>query len=146
MLHARMQGRNLGAFDLSFDSLAAEQVWAGQLKTTEGENHYDVWTSFSLGQPGARAGDATGVLGEDAKLEAINVSHYKIQAQVEPPSKLDADVSLQLEVRQGGQRAVLFELSRFLQVKTVESDGQPLEFIHNQALEGTQRQWRRLVY
>ena len=147
MLHARMQGRNLGAFDLSFDSLAAEQVWAGQLKTTEGENYYDVWTSFSLGQPGARAGDATGVLGEDAKLEAINVSHYKIQAQVEPPSKLDADVSLQLEVRQGGQRAVLFELSRFLQVKIVESDGQPLEFIHNQALEGTQlaRQGNDLV-
>src|SRR6202023_2923946 len=37
MLHARLQGRNLGAFDLYFDSLAAEQIWAGQQKTVEGE-------------------------------------------------------------------------------------------------------------
>ena len=55
-----------------------------------------------------------------------------------PPTRLDADAPLQLEVRQGGQRAVLFELSRFLQIKQVEADGQPVEFIHNQALEGTQ--------
>ena len=33
---------------------------------------------------------------------------------------------------------VSFELSRFLQVKQVEADGQTVEFIHNQALEGTQ--------
>ena len=33
MLHARLQGRTLGTFDLYFDSLAAEQIWAGQLKT-----------------------------------------------------------------------------------------------------------------
>ena len=43
-----------------------------------------------------------------------------------------------MEVRQGGQRALLFELSRFLQIKQVEADGHPLEFIQNQALEGTQ--------
>ena len=55
-----------------------------------------------------------------------------------PPTRLDAEASLQLEVRQAGQRAVLFELSRFLQVSKVESDGVPVEFIHNQSLEGTQ--------
>jgi Peptidase family M1 domain len=43
-----------------------------------------------------------------------------------------------LDVRQGGQRAVLFELSRFLQVSKVEADGHAVEFIHNQALEGSQ--------
>ena len=48
------------------------------------------------------------------------------------------DATLQLEVRQGGQRAALFELSRFLQLKQVEADGKPVEFIHNQALEGTE--------
>ena len=42
---------DLGTFDLYFDSLAAEQVLAGQLKTVEGQSYYDVWTSFSLGQP-----------------------------------------------------------------------------------------------
>jgi Peptidase family M1 domain len=138
MLHARLQGRSLGTFDLYFDSLAAEQIWAGQQKTVEGELYYDVWSAFSLGQPHGRSGDAAGVMGEEAKPEAFSVSHYKIRAKVAPPTRLDADASLQLEVRQAGQRAVLFELSRFLQVSRVEADGRPLEFIQNQALEGTQ--------
>lgn len=138
MLHARLQGQKLGTFDLYFDSLAAEQIWAGQQKTVQGESYYDVWSAFTLGQPGGRSGDAAGVMGEEAKPEAVSVSQYKVRAKVAPPTRLDADASLQLEVRQEGQRAVLFELSRFLQVSTVEADGRPLEFIHNQALDGTQ--------
>ncbi len=138
MLHARVQGSKLGIFDLYFDSMTPEQVWAGQLKTVDGDTHYDVWTSFSVDQPAGRAAAGTGVLSEGAKPETVKVSQYRIQAKVEPPTKLEADASLQLEVREGGQRAVLFELSRFLQIKQVEADGQPVEFIHNQALEGTQ--------
>ena len=138
MLHARLQGRNLGTFDLYFDSLAAEQIWAGQQKTVEGETYYDVWSAFTQGKPGGRSGDAAGVMGEEAKPEAVNVSQYKIKAKVAPPTRLDAEANLQVEVRQTGQRAVLFELSRFLQVSKVESDGVAVEFIHNQSLEGTQ--------
>jgi hypothetical protein len=138
MLHARLQGRNLSAFDLCFDSLAAEQVWAGQLKTAGGESYYDMWASFSPVPGQAKAGDATGTMGEEAKGEEIEVSQYRVLAQVEPPTKLNVDAALQLEVRQGGQRAVLFELSRFLSIQSVQADGHPVEFIHNTALEGTQ--------
>jgi Peptidase family M1 domain len=133
-----VQGPNLGTFDLYFDSLAAEQVLAGQLKTVEGASYYDVWASFSLGQPAGPTAEATAVLGEEARPEAVNVAQYKIQARVEPPTKLEVDASLQLDVRHGGQRAMLFELSRFLQIKRVEANGRPVEFIHNQALEGTE--------
>ena len=138
MLHARLQGRSLGTFDLYYDSMAAEQIWAGQFKTVEGEGYYDVWSAFTQGQPAGRSGDAAGVMGEEAKPEAFSVSQYKIQARVAPPTRLDADASLELDVRQGGQRAVLFELSRSLRISKVEADGHALEFIHNQALEGTQ--------
>jgi len=138
MLHARVQGMSLGTFDLYFDTLAAEQNWAGQLKTVEGESYYDVWTSFSVGSSRGRAQPVTGTLGEETKPDTIKISQYRIRAQVGPPTRLDADASLQLEIRQGGQRAVLFELSRSLQIKKVEADGQPVEFIHNPALEGTQ--------
>jgi hypothetical protein len=138
MLHARVQGSRLGIFDLYFDSMTPEQVWAGQLKTVDGNAHYDVWTSFSVEQPAGRADAATGVLSEGAKADTVKVSQYRIRAKVEPPTKLDADASLQLEVRQGGERTALFELSRFLHIKQVEADGKPVEFIHNQALEGTE--------
>jgi hypothetical protein len=138
MLHARLQGRKLGTFDLYFDSVAAEPVWAGQLRTVDGESYYDVWTSFSLGSAGRHTEAVNGISGEEGKPDAINISHYIIQAEVRPPTELSAEARLQMEVRQGGQRAVLFELSRFLHIKQVEADGHRVEFIHNQALEGTQ--------
>src|SRR5439155_25213219 len=41
--HARMQGTKLGVFDVLFDSLAAEQLQAGQAKAAEdGVSYYDV--------------------------------------------------------------------------------------------------------
>ena len=53
-LHARLQGTKLGVFDVFFDSLAAEQVEAGQARAAEnGITYYDVWTSFSANPPGA---------------------------------------------------------------------------------------------
>ena len=130
--------------EISGPSISTSIRWprskSGQVnrRRSQGETYYDVWSAFTLGQPGGRSGDAAGVMGEEAKPEAVNVAQYKIQANVAPPTRLDADASLQLEVRQAGQRAVLFELSRFLRISKVEADGRPLEFIHNQALDGTQ--------
>ncbi len=138
MLHARVQGSKLGIFDLYFDSITPEQVWAGQSKTVDGDTHYDVWTSFAVDRPAGGGVAAAGLLSEEAAAETVGVLQYRIQAKVEPPTRLDADASLQVEVCEGGERAMLFELSRFLQIRRVEADGHPVEFIHNQALEGTQ--------
>jgi Peptidase family M1 domain len=138
MLHARLQGRRLGTFDLYYDAAATEQIWAGQLKTVEGTGYFDVWTAFALNRPAQRPQIVNTVTGEVGGPDAISCSSYRIKTEVKPPTRLDVEASLQMEVRQGGQRALLFELSRFLQIKQVEADGHPLEFIQNQALEGTQ--------
>jgi hypothetical protein len=132
MLHARVQGRKLGIFDLFFDTTVPESVWAGQTRTVDGAAYYDVWTSFSPNrtQPEQNPLPVQG--------PRCSISGYRIRADVNPPTDLRADTRLQLEVHRGGQRMLLFELSRFLQIKQVESGGQPLEFIHNPALEGTQ--------
>ena len=137
MLHARFQGRKLGNFDLYYDSLAPEQIWAAQLKAVEGANYYDVWASVALKQQGTE--DVNGVTGEQGLPGPVSVSSYKIRAQVKPPTQLNVEAWLQLEAHQSGQRAVLFELSRFLQITQVDADGHAIEFIHNPALEGTQR-------
>jgi hypothetical protein len=146
-LHAHLQGLRLGAFDLYYDEDAPEQIWAGQLKTAEGISFYDVWTSFSLAEVNQNAEAVSGMVGEGGKPDSIAISHYKIRADIRPPTQIDAQASLQMEVRKGGQRAVLFELSRALQIKQVEVDGHPVEFIHNPAIEGTQldRQGNDLV-
>src|SRR5207237_6772875 len=59
-------------------------------------------------------------------------------AQVTPTTDRNRDATLVIEGNRAGERALLFELSRFLQIKNVEADGQPVEYIHNQAIEGTQ--------
>jgi Peptidase family M1 domain len=138
LLHARVFGRKLGGFDIYYDSNAREQIWAGQLTRVEGESYYDVWTSFSLIQPTPRTEGSADSSFEPAASDTVSVSDYRIQAEVKPPTQLRVDASLQLEVKAGGQRAILFELSRYLGVEKVESEGQALEFIHNQAVEGTQ--------
>ena len=138
LLHARMQGRNLGSFDVYFDSDAPEPIWAGQKRTADGTGYYNVWTSFAVDRVGTHSAVPGNVDPTQATSNVIKVSAYRIRVRVRPPSELDAEAWLQVEVEQGGQRALLFELSRFLRIRRVEADGAPVEFIHNQALEGTQ--------
>jgi hypothetical protein len=137
-LHARLQGEKLGVFDVVYDSTAAEQVLVGQLKSSDAGTFYDLWTSFAATRPGT-AHEALNAVTEEGKSGDLLISGYKIRADVHPPTDLNADVSMQALVRQGGQRTVIFELSRFLQIKQIDADGQPLEFIHNEALEGSRR-------
>ena len=73
----------------------------------------------------------------ESREDPILVRSYEIDAQVKPPKELDAKVKLQLDVVRGGSRFLVFELSRFLQIQTVEADGKAVEFIQNPAVEGT---------
>jgi hypothetical protein len=137
-LHARMQGQTKGTFDVFFDSDAPEQVWAGQSKTVEGTTYYDVWTSYSLLTKKPEAQAANSVSAEEGRASAIDILTNQIRVQIKPPTTIDAVATLQLKVRQGGQRAVVFELARALTIKEVLADGHPVEFIHNPAIAGTQ--------
>jgi hypothetical protein len=142
MLHARLQGTKLGMFDVYIDSTAGEQVIAGQARTAEsGVTYYDVWTSFTP----TVAGHARDALEQSSdsesprpRADSIAVRRYGITVDVRPPKQIHAEARLQLDVTRGDQRTLLFELSRFLQVESVEMNGHPVEFIHNPAIEGTQ--------
>ncbi len=137
-LHARMQGQTKGTFDVFFDSGAPEQVWAGQSKTVEGATYYNVWTSYSLLKKKSEAQGANSIAAEEGRASAIDILSNKIRVEVKPPTTIDAVAVLDLQVRQGGQRAVVFELARLLRIKEVLADDHPVEFIHNPAVEGTQ--------
>jgi hypothetical protein len=136
LLRAYLQGNKLGTFDVRYDSLAAEQIAAGQHKTVGGEDFYNVWLSF----PAAlRAG--VGITDRDADADPmpeVGVSQYKIQAGIKPQGDLEANAVVSIRANKDGGRMLMFELSRLLQVKDVLADGRPAEFIHNQAIEGSQ--------
>lgn len=131
MLHLRLQGQKLGTFDVYFDTQGAEKIWAGQTKNVDGATFYDLWTSFTPIQ--SQTGATQKTEGED-----VATSRYKIGVEVKPPTTITAEAFLQMEVRQGGERTLYFELSRFLQVKEVDVGGHPVEFINNPAMDGTQ--------
>jgi len=137
MLHARLGGAKLGAFDVIYDSAAAEPVQILQSAHNQETSYYDIWMSFAPKQSHKV---------EEAK-DSFAVSSYRIQARVTPPSSLEAEANCVVEVRGEGQRTLLFELSRYLKVRRVEADGVPLEFIHNPAVDGSQlaRQGNDLV-
>lgn len=137
-LHAHLQGRKFGGFDIYYDSKTREQIWAGQLRTVKGQNFYDVWTSFPVNAPSRTEQAVSSTTGQAGPPDAVRISDYQIHAEVKPPTELDAEARLKLHVLHGGTRTLLFELSRFLQVKKVEANGQPVEFIHNESVEGTE--------
>jgi hypothetical protein len=142
MVHARLQGNTLGVFDVVYDSTAAEQVEAGQPKSENGTVYYDVWTSFSAGATGtSRPALAQTVetlpTETESREEPIFVRSYVINAHVKPPKELDAEVKLNLEVMRDGSRFLVFELSHFLNIQSVEEEGHAVEYIHNPAVEGT---------
>lgn len=151
LFHARVQGIKLGVFDIFFDTLAKEQIQAGQARTAEnGNTYYDVWTSFAPTSAAPLAGrrePEQPARGDMARDDPIAIRHFAITCKVMPPKQIHADARLQIEVRHDGARTLLFELSRFLNVEKVEMDGQPVEFLHNPAVEGTQlaRQGNDLV-
>jgi hypothetical protein len=140
--HARLQGTKLGIFDVVFDSLSTEQVEAGQAKAAEnGISYYDVWTSFSAIAPGTgrnNVGSTSAPGNPSPREDWIAAQRYTIRTEVQPPKRIHSQARVQLAVKEGGTRALLFELSRFLQIESVKLDGKPVEFIHNPAVEGTQ--------
>jgi Peptidase family M1 domain len=133
MMHARLQGKKLGAFDIYYDRAAQENIWVAQLKSGANGSFINMWTSFS--KPSAVSST---VPAPESRRDDVTVDQYRVVAGVRPPKQLDVEATLDLVVKRGGQRAILFELSRYLNLQSVQWQGRSLEFIHNQALEGSQ--------
>ncbi len=131
LLHAHLIGTKLGAFEVFWDAATFEPIWAGQPRVRDGILYFDIWTAFSPNAPSVTrpAVDTT-------------ITSFRIRASVEPPRMLRASTELSVRARKGGERTLLFELSRYLKVNSVESEGHALDFIQNPAREGTQLQRR----
>jgi len=134
LLHLHLVGKKLGAFEVFWDTTIGEPLWVGQFRTKDNVGFFDTWTSFA---PASAPVPASPLARSD-----ITISGYRIQATVQPPTELQALTDVDIRVRKGGQRVVLFELSRYLKVSSVESNGHLLDFIQNPAIEGTQLERR----
>jgi hypothetical protein len=135
LLHAHLVGKSLGAFDIFWDAAIAEPLWAGKPQVKDDTAFFDIWTAFV---PPAPIGASTAA----PRSSEVSISGLKIQAWVSPPTQLKATADIEVRVRSGGQRTLIFELSRYLKIDSVEDGGHPIDFIQNPAIEGTQLQRR----
>jgi len=139
LLHAYISGAKLGAFEVRYDSLLPEPVFIGQHKSVAGSDYYDVWASFEQKKTTQEESDPdVGLLG----TRDFAVTQFTIRTEVKPPTEIASTATLSLTPRRNGSRVLLFELSRLLQVQSVEANGTAVEFIHNQAVEGSQLEKR----
>ena len=131
LLHAHLLGKKLGGFEVFWDAAISEPLWAGKAQVNDGVDFFDIWTSFL---PPAPSGASPSV----PRVNEVSISSFRIRASVDPPTHLQASADLEIRVRNGGQRTLLFELSRSLKIDSVETGGHPVDFIQNPAIEGTQ--------
>ena len=136
----RLQSAKLGVYDIYYDTLAAEQIGIFRFTHTEQGSFYDVLASFP--SRSARRSERSGesersLVASSSALNSLHVSKFTVDARIEPPQKLSADTTLDVDARASGDRLLFFELSRSLQVSAVELDGKPVEFLQNVAIEGS---------
>jgi len=141
LLHGRFAGEHYGVFDVFFDTRSPEQIAVGNASSRDDQVYYDLWMSFPMRSlrkthlSDTRFGGPSGPLWTP---HVMSINKYTINATIDPARNLSAEATLDVHVKQGGTRIVLFELSRYLQLKKVEYEGQPLEFIQNEAIEGSE--------
>jgi hypothetical protein len=138
LFHAHLLGKKLGGFEVFWDGAVSEPLWAGQPRVKDGTLFFDIWTSFSPGATGRTP--AASLANPKLNANDASITAFQIQASVQPPTMLRASTEVSLRTRSGGERTLLFELSRYLKVDAVEADARPVDFIQNPLIEGTQLQ------
>ncbi len=129
LLHAHLIGKRLGGFEVFWDGASAEPLWAEQQRVKDGIPYFDLWTSFT---PAVVSSTVAATQVGDA-----SITSFRIKASVEPPTMLRAATEVNIRIHGGGERTLLFELSRYLKVDTVEAGGLAADFIQNPAIEGS---------
>ena len=131
-LHAHLLGGKLGAFEVFWDAANSEPVWAGQPRMKDDVLFFDTWTSFV---PNGAASETS-----RATVNDVASTAFRIRASVQPPRRLQASTEIDVRVRGGGERMLVFELSRYLKVDHVDEGGKPVDYLQNPPIEGSQLQ------
>jgi peptidase M1-like protein len=125
--HAGLDGILTGPFDVLYDEAREESLLLGQPRRVGNATFYDTWASYPV--PGVAPPHV-----------AFHALHYAIDATILPNHSLEATATVRLRGETGGERLLIFQLSRALTVQSVTSEtGEPLTFFQNEGLSVQQR-------
>jgi hypothetical protein len=128
--YAGLDGAATGPFDLLFDAQRDEQFVLGQYHKAGGRFLYDVWTSHRMADAPVRPA-------------AFRSLRYTIETSILPDNSLEATTSLRLRAETGGERLLVFQLSRALAIDKITDDhGVSLAFFQNEGMNLKERSAR----
>jgi hypothetical protein len=130
-IHMRLAGAAFGSFDVLFNTGIPEQISVAQALTVNNQDFYNLWMSFPM-RSARDPRKAVALSGAP-----VRASDFHIHSKILPPSSLEGETELTLVSRRTGQRALLFQLSRYLKVTGAELDARPVQFIQNEAISGS---------
>ncbi len=130
-LLAYLRGRNLGAFEVEVDERLPEAARVGAVRHESGRRYLDIWCSFPSRNSGPRF--------TSLMLGSVRVKSYQLDTRINPDNSLEGHAVIELESRSDKDRAIPFELSRFLEVtESIDEDGQTLTVIQNPSSEDSE--------
>jgi Peptidase family M1 domain len=128
--YASLDGIATGPFDVVLDSMRIEPFLLGQSHQVTGSNFYDVWASYKLPDTVATPPD-------------FHALHYAIETSILADHSLDATAIVNLRADGSGDRALIFALSRSLNVEAVTAaNNETLEYFQNQGMTPQERSVR----
>src|SRR5713101_681846 len=131
---AGLESITAGNFDVALDFMRTEQMVFGQPRTADNSSFYDVWASYSL--PGTSPPPV-----------AFRALQYAIEASVLNNISLDATAAVRLRAESGGERLLIFQLSRALDLVSVNDEhGESLVFFQNEGMSLPERSVRGSDY
>jgi len=119
---AGLDGVATGPFDVLVDAERDEPILLGQPRKSGDKSFYDIWASYA----------APGVIPPPVAFRALQ---YTIDTSVLPDNSLDANSTVRLRAEAGGERLLIFQLSRSLNTASVTDDrGTSLSFFQNEGM------------
>ncbi len=136
-LHLRLAGAVHGIFDVFFNTSVSEQISVAQPAKANNTDFYNIWTSFPMRsvREGGKTGSPVSSLSREGA--AIRASDFRIHSRLSPMTNLEGEAEITFTARQAGQRTLLLHLSRQLKVSEARMNGQPVEFVQNEAVSGS---------
>jgi hypothetical protein len=120
--YAAVDGITTGPFDVMVDLQRPEAVLLGQPRKSGSRSFYDVWASYA--QPGARPNG-----------RSFRALDYEINTSILADTTLDAKTDLRVRADLSGERILVFQLARALNVDAITGErGEPLTYFQNEGM------------
>ena len=118
---AAIRGATLGRFDVVVDHTLPEQVVAGQLVRSQGQQYYEVWCRFE--GRSVRSGQ------RETQPEPARIEDYRITTRLGTDLHMQVRAEAKLAITDPAARALSFEISDKLAVTAVRIAGEPVGFL-----------------